>query len=508
MMERLNQSGSADGGAEGDDAATGGEEGEEAAEADAADASNPFVLFRKHLASLSQPKEEDAEQPSMPLADQLELHLALLGFAVKVYPSRLSYIDQVLASAAAAMAAGATDAKCTGLLFKLVMTPLAHLSEALLVLSLDEWSPLISHLSHEKQKEVASSLVSRVIEQEGVVSRAADAAKLLQLVSPLLSEDPDVKVDTEDARPEPIDVDTAAELGPVSRLIHRFTADETDGHCRILNAAHRQGAAGSFRRSPFAFVPIIFSCLTLTRRIHARVLQEEEVEVGAHKLLSFVANMIAQMSTLAPTLALRLYLQCAQTALLVGEAEDAYEFVTSAFVCYEEEISDSREQYAAVTLASATLHHMSGFEQEHVETICAKATQYSARLLKKPDQCRAVCRASYMFWGTTGEAPYRDGKRALECLQRALKIADACKVSNMHTVLFIEILDMYLFHFAQENELITSAYVNSLLQLIEQQLEVESEPTPALVAARQHFENTRLRITAKKEADERWVDIS
>jgi len=479
MMERLNQGESTtDEEKEGEEAATGGEEGEGKEGAEAED--NSFVLFSKHLASLSKPKEEDAEQPPMALADQLELHLALLAFAVKVYPSRLPYIDQVLESASAAIgAAGALDGKGVGLVLKLVHTPLAHLPEALLVLSLEQWAPLLAHLAHEKRKEVASALVSKVIEQEGTVSRAPDAAKLLQLVTPLLQEDPDAKVDTDDARPEPIDMDTAAELGPLSRLVHRFTSDDTDGHCRILNAAHRQGMQGSFRRSPFAFVPIVFS------------------------------NMVAHMTPLAPSLAYRLYLQCAQTALAVGESEDAYEFVTSAFVCFEEEISDSREQYAAVTLASSMLHHMSGFEEEHVETICAKATQYSARLLKKPDQCRAVCRASYMFWGSVGEAPYREGKRSLECLQRALKIADACKASNLHTVLFVEILDTYLFHFAQENELVTATNINTLLQLIEQQLPTsDADSTPALVGARAHFENTRLRIAQAKESDARWEEIA
>lgn len=275
-------------------------ESEKKEEQEDEDASNPFVLFSKHIASLALLQSDTTEQPPMSLEDQLELHLALLAFCVKVlfrlypfstptailglsmglkagahhwlhvlqvYPNRMPYIDEVLSSASAAISAtGTLDGKATGLVLSLVTTPLAHLSEALLVLSLEQWSPLISHLSHEKRKEVASSLVCLVIEQEGIVSRAADAAKLLQLVGPLLVEDPSIKVDEDDARPEPIDADTAAELGPVSRLIHRFAADDTDGHCRILNAAHRQGASGSFRRSPFAFVPIIFSCLSLTRR--------------------------------------------------------------------------------------------------------------------------------------------------------------------------------------------------------------------------------------------------
>ena len=47
-----------------------------------------------------------------------------------------------------------------------------------------------------------------------------------------------------------------------------------------------------------------------------------------------------------------------------------------------------------MTLAAGTLQHMSGFDEDTYETLATKTTQYSAKLLKKPDQCRAVCRAS------------------------------------------------------------------------------------------------------------------
>ena len=107
-------------------------------------------------------------------------------------------------------------------------------------------------------------------------------------------------------------------------------------------------------------------------------------------------------------------------------------------------------------------------QADNYDTLATKATQYSARLLKKPDQCRAVAKASYLFVYSTAhterdalevartlvtdtdgvcEAGENDGaaaasqggpegssavgrepKRVLECLQRSLKIADACKV--------------------------------------------------------------------------------
>ena len=58
--------------------------------------------------------------------------------------------------------------------------------------------------------------------------------------------------------------------------------------------------------------------------------------------------------------------------------------------------------------------------------------------------------------------------RVLECLQRALKIADGCKRSGMHAPLFVEILDAYLWHYEQGNDLVTLAYISSLMQLIDQ----------------------------------------
>ena len=130
--------------------------------------------------------------------------------------------------------------------------------------------------------------------------------------------------------------------------------------------------------------------------------------------------------------------------------------------------------------------------------------RYSAKLLKKPDQCRAVCRASYMFWSPVGEAPYRNGKRVLECLQRSLKIADACKASNAHVGLFVEVLDAYLYQFEQENEHVTAGFINSLAQLIERELDANPD-TDAKVKA--HYGNAKAAIKSKKERNERFQEI-
>jgi hypothetical protein len=47
---------------------------------------------------------------------------------------------------------------------------------------------------------------------------------------------------------------------------------------------------------------------------------------------------------------------------------------------------------------------------------------------------------------------YRDGKRVLECLQRALRVADSCMETATSIELFVEILDRYVYYFDQKNE--------------------------------------------------------
>jgi hypothetical protein len=50
---------------------------------------------------------------------------------------------------------------------------------------------------------------------------------------------------------------------------------------------------------------------------------------------------------------------------------------------------------------------------------------------------------------------YRDGKRVLECLQRALRVADACMDTAVSVELFVEILNRYVYYFDQQNEAVS-----------------------------------------------------
>lgn len=72
----------------------------------------------------------------------------------------------------------------------------------------------------------------------------------------------------------------------------------------------------------------------------------------------------------------------------------------------------------------------------------------------------------------------QDGKRVLDCLQRALKIGDVCMQASTNVHLFVEILNRYLFYFEAGNEKITTKYIQGLLDLVSGLLSMPLRPPP------------------------------
>lgn len=75
-----------------------------------------------------------------------------------------------------------------------------------------------------------------------------------------------------------------------------------------------------------------------------------------------------------------------------------------AFSLYEDEISDSKAQLAAITLIIGTLEQMSCFGEENHEPLRTQCALAASKLLKKPDQCRGVATCSHLFWSGKSSA--------------------------------------------------------------------------------------------------------
>lgn len=198
--------------------------------------------------------------------------------------------------------------------------------------------------------------------------------------------------------------------------------------------------------------------------------QSKVAQLSARKAFQFLHETVTSMAPHAPSLSLRLFLQSAIGADKAGLSAIAYEFVSQAFILYEDELSDSREQLNSLMSMVGALCACTHFDSTDYDALVTKTTQYAAKLLKKKDQSHMVMLCSHLFWFPDHEA-YRDPVRVLECLQRSLKLADACMNGGQNVHLFLEILNRYIYFAEKGNTQVAAKYVSGLTALIQDHMQ-------------------------------------
>ncbi|GMH06564.1 hypothetical protein Nepgr_008404 [Nepenthes gracilis] len=421
----------------------------------------------------------------MPVAGVVTLYSSLLTFSLHVHPDRLDYADQVLGSCVKKLSGveKVEDSQSTKQIVALLSAPLDKYNNVMTALKLTNYSHVMEYLDYGTNKVMAAIIIRNIMKNNTYIYTGDKVEALLELIAGLIKDadgDCENEVDEEDFKEE---------QNSVARLIHMLHNEDPKEMFKIITTVRKHILAGGLKRLPYTVPPLVFSSLKLVRRLQNQDENGagEEAAATPKKIFQLLNQIIESLSNVpAPELALRLYLQCAEAANDCDIEPVAYEFFTQAYILYEEEITDSRAQVTAVHLIIGTLQRMHVFGVENRDTLTHKATGYSAKLLKKPDQCRAVYACSHLFWADD-PAVMRDGERVLLCLKRALKIANAAqhmanvtRGSSGSVTLFIELLNKYLYFFEKGNPQITVATIHDLIELITTEMQSDgATPDPA-----------------------------
>eukprot|EP00850_Spirogloea_muscicola_P001040 SM000004S14910 [mRNA] locus=s4:133208:176671:- [translate_table: standard] len=394
-------------------------------------------------------------QPDMALDGAVSLHVSLLTFVLQVHSDRLDYVDHVLGAMVRYLEGRGKvkDVKATKQLMLLLTSPLEKFSDIVTVLLLENFPRLMDHLDTGTNKIMASVIVQSILKNGTIIQESATVEALLDLLKELIQE-------TDDAVPldESDHEDFLDEQGLVAKLVHVLYTEDPEEMYKILSTTRKHLASGGSKRLPYTYPSLVFCTLKLVRSLQNVEESEEAEGVSRSKLFRFLHQAASEC-----------------------QMEDlAYEFFTQAFVLYEEDISDSKAQITAIYLIIGTLQRTLVFGPENRDTLTHKATGYSAKLLKRPDQCRAVYTCSHLFWNDD-ERGVRDGERVVLCLKRALKIANAAQRMSSATrgssgpaTLFVELLNKYLYFFDKGTPQVTSNVIQGLLQLIAAEMASES----------------------------------
>lgn len=239
-------------------------------------------------------------------------------------------------------------------------------------------------------------------------------------------------------------------------------------------------------------------------------------QVSCRKIFAFIQGIVASLKIQNPETCLILSTQAAVAADLCSRVSEfrrdersmfspiAYTFFSDAFSSYERGLRDSITQVNCVANMIGSLLSCKGFSPNDYEALSTKVTQFAARLVKKVDQCRMVMWCSHLFYDYAGG--YQNAQRALECLQRSLKIADVCVSSSpINLQLFIDILDTYLYHFEKKNPLITDKFISGLIALINEHIS-NVGGNPMVSDAKAHF-SLIVRYIGEKKTDPHFSPV-
>jgi vacuolar protein sorting-associated protein 35 len=375
----------------------------------------------------------------LPIQDITALLVSLANLALTIYPDRLDYVDQVLAHAAKEVgrfqnSADLHSQAAQKALLELLLSPVKAYGSLFTALALPGFVPLFERQTYATRRSVAGEVARSLLRNETKISTVENLDGVLKILAVLIKEGaqtPSASYPSGGLRRNAIETDESVEeQGWLARIVHLIHAENNNN---VLQFSLLQRVREAFKdgneRTKFTTPALITASLKLARRFKKREhLSNDDYAVQSSALYKFVHTTLSTLYTRYPTpgvpdLVLRLFVSAGQVAAQTGSLDISYEFFAQAFTIYEESISDSRAQFQAICVVAGALSGVgeafvnavdggSGGEgagvggakggegkREEYDTLITKCALHGSKLLKKPDQCRAVYLASHLWWG-------------------------------------------------------------------------------------------------------------
>lgn len=459
---------------------------------------NLFEVFSKQISEIIN------SRPNMPVQDIVALHSTVLNLAVKCYIDRLDYVDKIFEITEAIFCNMNLDhiqsnTPVSKELIKMLKIPIDLHKNVLILLKIKYYPTLFEHLDYHSRKLLCQYILNNALENETIISTSDEVEGLLTLINSVITDSNDKPQDYEEDTEDIIDEQTL-----VARLIHLMISTNLDEQFMILNSARKQCGNSGKDRIKYTLPPLIFKAYELAFRYKAAAAEDDKWEKKCDKIFKYCFQTINALikAELPAELPFRLFLQgsIALCHLNYQNCENiTYEFISQAIALYDEEIATNK--FNAITLIIGTCQKILHiFEEENCDSLRQNCVTRAAKLLKKPDQCRAVALCSNLFWNCKDRADgtsLKDGKKVNECLKKCLKIAAQCVDTSAQFELHIEILNYYMYYFESKNNHVTLEMLSEIIAKIKYDVEDVERNTEKEILV-EHFNRTITHL--KKES--------
>lgn len=346
----------------------------------------------------------------LPIQDIIALLGSLANLALNIYPDRLDYFDKVLSFALDRIQQHTNspdlhskDAQLA--ILSLLLAPINRYVSLFTALTLPKYLPLLHVQTYPTRRAIAREIVQNLLRNQTSITSIENLDRVFDILRVLIKE----------GMPQPTGYavgpsqkrgleseETIEEQGWLARIVHLLNGADNDTQFKLIQATKKYFADGN-ERVKYTTPPLITLSMVLARKYKKREHYEDNWQSQSSSLYKFMHTSISTLYTRvngSADLCLRLFVACGQIADQTGFEEVAYEFFAQAFTIYEESISDSKAQYQAVCVFASSLQQTRNFTRENYDTLITKCALHGSKLLKKPDQCRAVYIASHLWWPT------------------------------------------------------------------------------------------------------------
>ena len=360
----------------------------------------------------------------LPIQDITALLVSLVNLALNIYPERLDYVDQVFHYAMKEVSRFTNSADLHSQasqsnLLSLLLGPVKAYFSLFTALALPNFVPLYQQQTYPTRRAVAGEVARSLLRNETKITTSDNLESVLQILAVLIKEGMQAPSGYSGGpgRRGALETDeTVEEQGWLARIVHLIKGSDNMTQFQLLQKARNAFAEGN-ERTKYTTPALLTQSLKLARSFKRREhLSNDDYAVQSSAVYKFMHTTLSSLYTRVsasgvPDLCLRLFVSCGQVASQCENEDVAYEYFAQAFTIYEESISDSRSQFQAICIIAGALSGCSDrFSRENYDTLITKAALYGSKLLKKPDQCRAVYLASHLWWAVEKAEKPEGGK--------------------------------------------------------------------------------------------------
>jgi vacuolar protein sorting-associated protein 35 len=226
--------------------------------------------------------------------------------------------------------------------------------------------------------------------------------------------------------------------------------------------------------------------------------------LNVYKLLNEIISIIAEDN---PERALKLYLTSAAQVNNIQSDRNNFEeacasFMNAAMNIYQEGKYDTNLKYFLLSEISGYLLSFTILGNENVENIIKILMESGTKMVKRGEQFNSMLSIAQIYYSVI-----KDGNKVTECINKARKYADFAMTNPQNVILFIELLNKYLYFADNGDEIISVKpdqiddlieLVTNHIQTIKNEVGVDSSFLPDI---EKYFNNT-IDIIKKRKTEE------